>query len=161
MIWVMVLSCLLALLIIGYCLSIMLIHCYCRELKRRTVTIEKQQHIIKVYDIWIMIKQSGGSIVAYLEGKNIHSIAIYGMAELGNRLHRELKESSISVKYGIDMNDGIQFRDLKIIRPVETDGDVDAVVVTALTTFDIIKGNLEKLGYKNVIALDEILYDLV
>ena len=134
---------------------------YSRELNNRRIAMKKLQHIVRVYDVWMMVKQSGGSIADYLESKNIHNIAIYGMAELGNRLYRELRESGISVKYGMDMNKRLQLRDLPIIKPVESDGSVEAVVVTALTTFDIVRGNLEKLGYKNIIALDEMLYELI
>ena len=83
------------------------------------------------------------------------------MADLGNRLYHELDGSDISISYGMDMYEGIHFRGVSVVKPIQSDGSVDAVVVTALTTFDIVKGNLEKLGYKNVIAFDEILYDLV
>ena len=39
--------------------------------------------------------------------------------------------------------------------------DVDAVIVTAVFSFDDIKESLENIGFTNIIPLDEVLYDLI
>ena len=51
---------------------------------------------------WLEIKNEGKSAASYFEYMNYRHIAIYGMAELANRLLDDLAGSNIIVDYGID-----------------------------------------------------------
>lgn len=52
---------------------------------------------------WLLLKIKGYSLKEYFERKNIHTIAILGMDEMGNRLQEELKDSeNLEVSYMID-----------------------------------------------------------
>lgn len=160
MIWLSCLCALCGFVTGGFFVGTIVIRKYLMELKSRKVFTERLQYIIRVYDVWMMMKREGKSVEKYLQEHGINSIAIYGMSELGNRLYQELKDSLIEIKYGMDMNAGIQLKDLRVIRPKDNDENVDAVVVTALTTFDDVKIGLRQKGYTNILALDEILYNL-
>lgn len=137
-------------------------HKYCLKLTNSEIIVNKHLHMIRLYDIWMMTKEKGNSIEEYLKRNEIQTIAIYGMSYMGIRLFHELKNTGIHIKYGLDCNPkmrlkGLDILDLKNIEKC----DVDAVIVTAIFSFDEIKQNLEKAGFANVIALDEILYNFI
>lgn len=159
MVGLAVLSCFAGFLIGAACIGTVIARKYRKELINRKHDIEKLQYMVRVYDVWMMVNKEKKTIAGALQEKGIHSIAIYGMSYLGNRLYHELEESGIDVKYGIDMDTTIRLRNLRTISPTEMGDDVDAVVVTALTAFDTVKANLERKGYKNIVSLDEVLYD--
>lgn len=137
-------------------------HKYCLEVEKQRQLAQKHEDLIRLYDIWIMVKQNSNRIDEYLIKKEIHSVVIYGMSYVGIRLYYELKNTDVIVKYGMDMNPrtnvvGIETKPSNY----EKEGSVDAIIVTAITSFDSIKEKLSNLGYQNIIAIDEILYELV
>ncbi len=137
-------------------------HKYCAKLMAARQLADKHLTMIRLYDIWMMTKQNGRSVSEYLMEKGIHEVAIYGMSYMGIRLFHELKDSLICVKFGIDCSLKTRIKGLDVYHLDEIkDSDVDAVIVTAFFAFDSIKKNLENLNFHNVIALDEIFYDLV
>ena len=69
------LICVSVLLSMGLCLCIAMIRQYSSEMRNRRTTMEKLQYIIRVYDIWMMVKQSHRSIADYLIGKDIQYTA--------------------------------------------------------------------------------------
>lgn len=135
-------------------------HKYCVELINTRNIADKNLQIINIYDMWMSL--GNDCIARYLERNGIKKIAIYGFARLGQRLFYEIKRSDVSVSYAMDRNPSITIKDLEIKKPckVEKDYMVDAVVVTPIFSFDIIKKDLENYGYNNVISLYEILYDV-
>lgn len=137
-------------------------HKYAIKLMNFRQWADKYLNLVRLYDIWLMTKQKGMRIETYLSDRNIRTIAIYGMSYLGIRLFYELKNSSVHVQYGIDREPGMGVPGLIIYRPNNLPvKKVDAVIVTAMLSFDSIKKDMEKLGFEKVIAFDEILYDLV
>lgn len=137
-------------------------HKYCIKWMESIKLADKHLHMVRLYDTWMMTKQSGASIEKYLMDKGIHTIAIYGMSYMGVRLFHELKKSGIHVEYGMDRETKMRIPKLSIVHPDEAEMEkVDAVVVTAIFAFDSIKRDLENLGFSRIIALDEILYHLV
>lgn len=137
-------------------------HKYCLKLIECRKIADKHLHSVRIYDIWMMIKQNGKSMEKYFIDKGIQNVAIYGMSYLGIRLFHELNNTSICVKYGIDCNPNIEIGGLNIFHLENLDQyNVDAVVVTAIFSFDVIKNNLENIGFTNIISLDELLYDLI
>lgn len=122
----------------------------------------KKKNTIWMYDMWMLSKEGGDSVAKVLERLGMHRILIYGLAELGIRLFYELKETAITVVGGIDKNRAINLAFLDVFHEIPPKKqDVEAVVVTALTSYDEIRGELEKAGYERIIALDEILYHMI
>lgn len=138
-------------------------HKYCTRLNSSKDLISKSQEIIRIYDVWMMVNESGKSIGQFLKEHNIRKVAVYGMASLGIRLCHELqREDDIEVKYALDRNPQIQIPGIDIYIPGSEIGDtVDAVIVTALRSYDVVSVNLREKGYAKVLALDEILYDML
>ncbi len=137
-------------------------HKYCRELSRCRMEVEKKQYWVRMYDMWMRAKQSSKSIEKYLEEKGIRNIAIYGASFLGIRLYYELRESCIDVKYMLDKNPGISVVGIDIRNPDDCQYEaVDAVIVSALFTYDDIEKMLVSKGYARVIALNDIIYDMI
>lgn len=112
--------------------------------------------------LWLKHKAHGHKLSAYFTEHNMKTIAIYGMAEAGILLYRELKNDGIHIACGIDRSSRYVCDDLNIIKPDEFTGNVDAVIVTPVYYFseiydlfhDKFKGAIPILG------MDEILYGL-
>lgn len=138
-------------------------HKYCMLLGSSNDLVRKGQEIIRIYDVWMMVNESGESIGQFLKKQNIKRIAVYGMASLGVRLCYELqREDNIEVKYALDQNPQVQIPGIKIYKPDAEIGEtVDAVIVTALRSYDAVSAELQKKGYIKTFALDEILYDMM
>ncbi len=134
---------------------------YCQELSRCRREAEKTQYWVRIYDLWMRTKQSSKSIEEYLEKREIRSIAIYGVSFLGIRLYYELKESCINVKFMFDKNSRVNVAGIDIRNPDCCEYEsVDAVIVTALFTYDDIEKVLASKGYTQIMALNDILYDM-
>ncbi len=138
-------------------------HKYCVQLDNSDDSVRKNQEIIRIYDVWMMVNGLGKSIGQFLKEQGIKSVAIYGMETLGVRVYYELlKTNEIEVKYALDQNPQIQIPGIKIYKPdMRLNIAIDAVIVTDLRSYDDVSVNLKKNGYSRVIALDEMLYAML
>lgn len=108
---------------------------------------------------WVHMRNEGKTIGAYLNKCGYHTIAIYGMKELGEELLFELKDSEVEVKYAIDKNADDLYVETDVYRPDEELEPVDAVVVTAVHWFEEIEKDMkEKLGCP-ILSLEDVVYD--
>ncbi len=113
-----------------------------------------------VMDCWMRLRQRGRSIEEYFIKRGFNRIAIYGMAELGITLYRELRDSSVEVVYGIDRAAERETEGLSIKRLEEELPRVDAIVVTALFSFEAIEQEIRSKGDYVVINFQEVILDL-
>lgn len=127
-----------------------------------TVELEKKwQKSVLFYWIltrWMDWKIAGKRIADVLLKQNWKRIAVYGYAELGQLLCRELAEGEVHVSYLLDKrvaDSGI--KNLPVYIPQSGLPQVDAVVVTAVYYFDEIKEELSKMGYRNIISFRTLL----
>ncbi|MCY6353984.1 hypothetical protein [Clostridium sp. ZS2-4] len=111
--------------------------------------------------LWFKNKLNNKNIDSYFSENEIKTIAIYGVGNLGELLYDELKESNkIDVKYLIDQsNEDKNLYKVPIVKPeqVKSMEKVDCVVVTPIYAFDVIKKGLDKLEFKNIICIDDII----
>lgn len=114
--------------------------------------------------LWLKNKLNNKSIEDYFLKNKIKTIAIYGAGNLGELLYDELKNSSkVNIKYLIDQGNinknlyRIQIIKLEQVSNVE---EVDCVVVTPIYAYDSIKENLNKLGIKKIVAIDDIITEI-
>ena len=121
---------------------------------------DKHLELFKVMTQWVQVKQEGKNLASYLEENGYKTIAIYGMSYAGETLVYELKDSGITVVYGIDNNSDFIFSDMKIVTMEDDLEKVDAIVVTAITFFDEIEKALSEKTDCPVISLEEILYEV-
>lgn len=111
---------------------------------------------------WMQMKQQGRSFLGLLDDRNILSVAIYGIGEMGILLYNELKSRSNLVKYIVDKNAAkVQSKEIEV--PIYTIDDqrislVDAVIITPVLITDEIKELIAKyMGKQNVYDLEEML----
>lgn len=109
---------------------------------------------------WVKVRQGGKSLVSYFKREGYSKIAIFGMGYAGDILLAELKGSDIQVIYGIDRRADSLYADVKIVTLDEILEEVDAVVVTAVTSFEEIKENLSKKINCPIVSLEEILCEV-
>lgn len=124
--------------------------------------IKKNEAILKMFNQWLIAKQEGKSIAAYLKENNFKKIAIYGMSYAGERLLDDLRGTDIEVVYAIDQNADRMFAEVDMITKGEIahQQEVDAVVVTAIYFFDDIEEEISELVDCPIISLEDIIYEL-
>lgn len=130
------------------------------KITRTKAMSDKHLELFKMMTQWVQVKQEGKNLTSYFEENGYKKIAIYGMSYAGETLVNELKDSGITVAYGIDKNSDFIFSDLKIVTMEDDLEKVDAIVVTAITFFDEIEKALSEKTDCPVISLEEILYDV-
>lgn len=107
---------------------------------------------------WMELKIGGSGIEDILNGMKYNHVAVYGYAELGQLLCKELAGTQVDVVYVMDKkvkDTGIV--NLPVYVPQRGLQTVDAVVVTAVYYFDEIEEELSQMGYENVISLRMLL----
>lgn len=110
---------------------------------------------------WLEVKSEGKSVASYFENMGYYHIAIYGMAELANRLSDDLNKSSISIDYGIDRDICCTIARIdQIYFPEDELPETDVIVVTPYSSFEAIKSVLEKKVTCPIISLEEVIWSI-
>lgn len=131
--------------------------------------VQKYQHYMQTYDVWIMAKKYGKPLDEYLLKRGIRRVVIYGTTLFGVRLYHELKDTEVEVLYALDRNPKFMFPGLKVYTwgdlknapAAEEKQKVDAVLVAVFLSYESVKPELENAGYRHVLAFDEVLYNLL
>lgn len=121
---------------------------------------DKHLALFLMMNQWVKVKQEGKNLAAYFEKNHYGKIAVYGMSYAGETLIDELKDTGITVAYGIDKNAGSIYADVDIVSVEDSLADVDAVVVTAITFFDEIEERLSAKIDCPILSLEDILYEV-
>lgn len=121
---------------------------------------EKYKRLFYLVSQWGIYNHRGFSIDSYLSNAGYTCIGIYGMDKLGLLLLEELKNTNITVRYGIDRNAFGIFCEVKVYLPTEVLEPVDAIVVTAVNYYDEIVKSLEKMSCP-IISLEDIVYSFI
>lgn len=117
----------------------------------------KQRAMFLLMNQWVNLKQDKRNLAEYFQKNGYKKIAIYGMGPIGLRLVKELKDSSIEVSYGIDQNSDNIFSSIRVVKMDDGIVGVDAVVVTVIKEFDVIReALLEKLTCP-VVSIEDVL----
>lgn len=124
------------------------------DLERR---LQKSILFYWVFNRWMELKIKGHNTAEFLEDLGYHTIAVYGYAELGRLLCRELFETKIEVAYVLDKKVVQTEEGLPIYMPGKGLPKVDSVVITAVYYFDEIKKELLEMGFQNIISFRELL----
>lgn len=121
---------------------------------------DKHLALFLMMNQWVKVKQEGKNLGDYFIKNNYHKIAIYGMSFAGETLMNELKDTEISVAYGIDKNSDTIYSTIDIYSLEDDLEKVDAIVVTAITFFNEIEQRLSEKVECPVISLEDILYEV-
>lgn len=131
-----------------------------KAVDKASLMSDKHLALFLLMNRWVQAKQEGKSLTDYFDKHMYRSIAIYGMSYAGERLMDEVKDSGITVKYGIDKNADAIYADIDILSPDEQLEEVDAVVVTPVFFIDEIEKVLAEKISCPIISLEDILYDI-
>lgn len=126
-----------------------------REQAKKT---EKFRTYYNVLNQWLLLKQEGRTIESYFQNADYHTIIIYGMGEMGNRLLKELEGSSVLVKYCMNSDVPTMDAELNVVEDESMLEDVDAIVVTAMFAFDEIEERLSEDFDCPIISLEEVVF---
>ncbi len=131
-------------------------------LQQERKQIRKQEQLLRMANHMIVEDGKGNRIHQKLEERNLSSVVIYGMAEMGERVMEDiLLHSSIKLLYGIDQ----RAKEIKMVIPVYTLEEAaekdkpEAVILTAFSENDSLKNEIEKTMSCKVITLGELLYE--
>lgn len=126
--------------------------------------LQKQVLFYWMLTKWVDRKIKGQNIADMLRMCGYTKIAIYGFAELGRLLCKEILQGGMQVEYILDKTvaaTGIE--ELPVYKPAdirESDQGflrIDVVIVTAVYYFEEIKRELTEMGYQNVISMRTLL----
>lgn len=106
---------------------------------------------------WVKLKQKKHSISDYLASMGYSVVAIYGMKELGELLLDELRESNIDVLYAIDQNAENVYPPIEVYTPSEELAEVDVIIVTVQSSYEIIHDALSRKVNCDIISIDDVL----
>lgn len=129
-------------------------------LKKKNEKVEKFRSYYNMLNQWLIIKDGGKSLEKYFIDNNYNTIAIYGMGEMGKRLCEELKNTGITIKYGIDESVIGYNGDIEIVNLEDNLQEVDAVVVTAVFAFDEAKSKVSEHLQCPIIPLDDVIFEI-
>lgn len=106
---------------------------------------------------WLTLKEEGKSIIPFLEERNYHKIAIYGMSKIGNHLYEELKKSEIEISYFIDRNPKAVLSWLPVYQPSDDLPETDAIIVTPVSDYENIRQTLFLKTNAEIISLKDVI----
>ncbi len=132
-----------------------------RKLDERADLMIKYHFLFQIMSNWLALKQKNLSIGKFLMAKGYKNIAIYGMSHMGLRLLEELKESEPVVRYAIDKNIDNLYINVKKTLINENLESIDAVIVTAISSFNEIREILKEKLSCPIISLEDLIYDIV
>lgn len=127
--------------------------CYLINTERNLQKFKSFYHVLTK---WLY---SDIDIADYLRKSGINSCVIYGYAEIGKILFKKLSSSKMNVLYVLDKN-ATASDDIKIFYPQKNLEIPDAVLVTAISSFNEIKTDLEQLGYRKILSLQDVINEL-
>ncbi|RKI79318.1 hypothetical protein D7V90_15980 [bacterium 1xD42-87] len=106
---------------------------------------------------WLGNMIDGQSVAERITALGYSAVAVYGYAEIGQLLCRELQKSGVEVAYVLDRKVKKAERDdLPVYVPKKGLPEVDAVIVTAVYYYEEIEKELSEFGFKNVISFNEL-----
>lgn len=132
-----------------------------KDILRWKADAEKIYNLFLLSNRFIKLKQENANIPEYLHQKGYKRIGIYGLSYLGERLLEELAGSSIEVLYVVDQNaSSIYYPEITLYTMEDELEEVDAIIVTAVSSYDEIKIKLEKKmgNAMAVISVEDVLY---
>lgn len=122
--------------------------------------VDKFKTYYNMLNQWLILKQENKSLEKYFIDNGYHTIAIYGIGEVGNRLYDELKNTDIKVEYAIDKEAFSAYSGIEVFQIDDELPKVDAIVVTAVFAFEEIEENLKKNVDCPIISLEDAIYEV-
>ena len=121
-----------------------------------------ESYAADLLDFWLSAKRYGTPLEEVLAKKGIHTVAIYGLNRFGIRLYHELKDSPVAVLYAIEPDRKRRIPELPAYEDESSPPEKpDAVIVAEIQEYHSVAPALERAGYRNLIAFDALLFQLM
>ncbi len=134
-----------------------LLNIYGKRDDEQSFLLGKYQFYYKSLSMWLNIRSAGEVVFSsFLKEIGANSVAIYGFADIGRKLYRQLQREKIKVEFAIDQYVGDGIEQVKVYRPEEDYPDVDIIIVTAYEP-NAIRNKLKKKKNCNVFSIQEVL----
>lgn len=131
------------------------------EFSEREKTIQRIKQQKELLTKWVDKLIGGKDIKGKLKQLGYETTSIYGYADLGMILRRQMDEEEISLVDIFDKRKAVsELCEDMCIMPENGDRTVDVVIVTAIYYYDEIEKELYDLGYKKVLSLEELIENL-
>ena len=130
------------------------------EKEKAKAMSDKHLALFLMMNQWVKVKQEGKNLAEYFKRNGYKKIAVYGMSYAGETLVDELRGSEIEIAYGIDRNTNGIYSDMNIFSIEDELGEVDVVIVTAITFFAEISERLSEKMRCPIFSLEDILYEV-
>ncbi|MCI8466525.1 MAG: hypothetical protein HFI63_11855 [Lachnospiraceae bacterium] len=133
-----------------------------REIAALKSVNDKLSDNCQLLNHWLELKHENKSLATYFRDLGYKRIAIYGMAELANRLMEELEGSGISVIYGIDRDAGCSISRISDVYSPQMAKlpDADAIVVTPYYALEAIREKLKNKVECPIISIEEVIWSV-
>lgn len=110
---------------------------------------------------WLEIRNEERSAAEYFRDMGYKHIAVYGMAELANRLAEELENSDIQIDYGIDRDVSCTNSRIENVYSLQDELPVtDVVVVMPYYAFDGICRDLKKKVKCPIVSIEDVIWSV-
>lgn len=103
---------------------------------------DKFKDLFLMMNQWVNVKQEGKNLSSYFEKNGYRKIAVYGLSYAGETLLDELEGTAVEVVYAVDQRADFLNLDIEVFSPDDTLEQVDAIVVTPITSFGAIEEKL-------------------
>lgn len=136
-----------------------------RKVHNIVINNTKQGFYYEMYQILLNWSFVGSNqIVKWLKNKNYKKVAIYGMGDMGRKLHRDLEQSKIEVSYTMDQYAGSMTATVPLVTASQFKvmPEVDIVIVTVVQSFDVVKRELISKGCDEgkIISLKDVINEV-
>ena len=123
--------------------------------------LQKQRLFYSVLTKWLDNIMSGKSISKRLLEMGYRSVVIYGYAQIGRLLCKELIRDHITVLYALDKRlGGCSTGETEVLFPSPELQKPDAVIVTAPLYFEEIRNELTDQGYNNILSIKSLVEEM-
>lgn len=152
---------LLILIIFEICIIKKIIEYSNNSISKKEKDINRYSRYYYMCSSWLDAKSKGREVADYLNERNICTIGVYGMADIGYKLCKELsKSSNIKIQFVMDRNISIDTMFAPLVKNDDVIPNVDAIIVTPIHVFNSIEADLIKKTNNKIISLEDIIYNL-
>lgn len=126
--------------------------------KNKDKKLKKVESSFILLNEWMVLLENKKSIAERLTEYHYRNVAVYGLGVIGKHLIIQLKDTDIDISYVIDksaISTGV--KGISIYRPGETLPKVDAVIVTPIWEYKMIKDRMSEYVSCPIISLSEVI----
>ena len=127
---------------------------------QRVYVLEKTKKKLKLYEKWLDLHRKGKYISDFCKKSHIKSVSIYGAADVGQQIYRELSLNNIIVDKFIDRKGYSVYDTVPVVKLEEYLFESDLIIISVIDFDKSIKEYIKKYN-KDVRSIEEIIDELL